>query len=44
MKSENDRIQNFIRRFSNKDCVIIGDLNSGNIRQESLESTEIDDQ
>ena len=31
-KAENDKILSFIKKFSNKDCIIMWDLNYGNIK------------
>ena len=41
-KTENDQVQDCIKRFSNKNCLKIGDFNYGYIRWWSLGVTQDD--
>ena len=43
-KESNEKIQNAIREVSKGDCIVMGDINHGNIQWDTLESTGVEDQ
>ena len=43
-KQNNEKIHNAISGMSKGDCIIMGDFNHGNIKWDTLHSTEVEDQ
>ena len=43
-KQNNDKIHNAISEVSKGDCIIMGDLNHGNIKWDTLQSTGVEEQ